>query len=1080
MRLSETELGKTCPDKTAWEERLDRAIARLRRWRTIDLMACWQASAPRGGKVAEFVAERQLLLWPGKRQLQVLEQDWKVPRTVAGLPIDGTVLRLRLGWWAEWAQVRIDGDLAYEGDLFDRDCRLPLTFEAVAGQSFHLELRLESPKHDDGALQTSEIVLEYPHRACDPGRLGEVLQVVRVVGGESVHRAIAWEPWLDDLDAVLATKVDLEDGKPGVANETDVWQRLKQLRDRLLPLSELLKQRRVHLLGNAHIDVAWLWPIAETQDVVRRTFESVLSLHDRFPRMTFNQSTALGYWWMEQHRPQMFAKIREAVRQGWWELTGGMWVEPDCNLPSGESLVRQILHGKQYLSQHFGRDIRVAWNPDSFGFCAQLPQLLIKSGFEVFMTQKLAWNDTNAFPYQVFWWEGIDGSRILTYFTNELGQGIEAAAIAKSVAGYEADCQLQESLWLYGVGDHGGGPTADMLNVARSWAKEELFFSLEPSTSDRFLDRLQASVPQLELPVWRGELYLELHRGTYTAKADRKRNNRQLEILLRNIEILRTAAAVAGRLAYPEESLWTAWQLLLVNQFHDILPGTAVPEVFADADAADAEIRRVCDRLLEELLEETTTVNADRDGFSVWNFTLDLEGSQLVELAANRWNLSEVTAILATDTGEALPVQRVENGVIFPVRVRGVGSRHCCFQRAQPEKGASVAAVTSIASEDLRLDCDPQQSFWQLENPSLQVRVNSETGNILQLLDKRSGLPLLSAPATLQCFADCGQYWDAWNIDPDYEAKQLETPQLVSIAVTETGPLRIAMRVVRSFRRSRIQQDYQLDGQSPALTVKTEIDWQEEHILLKAAFPLAFTAPTATYEIPFGAIERSTTRNTPQDRAKWEVPALRWADTSGSDRGLSLLNDCKYGYDATPDRLRLTLLKSPTWPDPNSDLGYHEFTYQLLPHAGNWRAANVIQQASRLNNPAIALSPLCITSAAPVPIIDATNIVLAACKPIGARPGWIVRLYEATGRETTATATFTIPTCDGAPTPITAETVSGGLSFELCDLLEHRQQALPAIIGREVILHFKPYEVLTIAVRGDRYSQAAPSPSTDI
>ena len=1018
---------------------LDWAIAYLHQWKELNLIQHWNIEALEGGAIAQWVPDRDLLLWPQSPYTQVLSLNWTVPEDMSGLPLRGAVVRLRLGWWADWAEVWINGEQVYEGDLFDRECRLPLTYEAVPGETYQFELRVRGPAHDDGALQTSALVFEYPHRACDPGRLGEILQVVKLGLGERAIALIDWESWLRSFKILVGQIEGVAEGRSlsSTNQNTNIWKTLKQLQDDLLPLRDDLKNHRIYLLGNAHIDVAWLWPIAETKDVVKRTFQSVLRLHEHFPRMTFNQSTALSYWWMEQEQPELFSQIQAAVDQGWWELTGGMWVEPDCNLPSGEALVRQILYGKQYFQQQFGQQVRVAWNPDSFGFCAQLPQILLKSGFDVFMTQKLAWNDSNRFPHQVFWWQGIDGSRILTYFTNELGQGIEVEKMAHSVAAWRDRHQLNESLWLYGVGDHGGGPTADMLNIARSWMKEDLFFSLESSTCDAFVDRLHTHALQSDLPIWDDELYLELHRGTYTAKADRKRNNRQLERLLRNVEILRTAAAVSGGLPYPSEALLTAWRSLLVNQFHDILPGSAVPEVFEDADAADAEIREICDRLITDLQAPAPSP----DEFCLWNFndySAIADGQWiLVELSADPWNLDGVTGIYDRQSQTLLPIQPTETGLLFPANLTRISGQVYQFSRSQP-------STTPIEFPQTPVICTSDR----LENQWIVATFDPATGELQHLFDKRTNLTLLSHPARLQCFADGGQYWDAWNLDPDYESKELDAPQLVSIEAIATGPLRATLRIIRTFRQSRIQQDVHLDCVSPTLTVHTTIDWQETHILLKAAFPLAFSSPIATYEIPFGVIERSTTRSTDFERAKWEVPALRWADMSAGDRGLTILNDCKYGYDAIPDRMRLTLLTSPTWPDPNSDRGHHEFTYQLLPHGGDWRSANVLQHASVVNDPPVVLPPMIVNEASIVPAISAPNIILSACKPSEDGTGWILRLYESAGKSTSTQLTFVKP-------------IQGA---EFCDLLEHSNKSLLDSQDNRLHLSFNPFEVITVKI----------------
>ena len=623
----------------------------------------------------------------------------------------------------------------------------------------------------------------------------------------------------------------------------------------------------------------------------------------------------------------------------------------------------------------------------------------------------------------MFWWQGLDGSRILTYFTNEIGQGIDPEAIARYSSQLANQHELSETVWLYGVGDHGGGPTADMLNLAASWEKNELFFTLESGTMDGFLDRLQQSLPHLNVPVWTDELYLELHRGTYTTKGDRKRKNRQLEVLLGTAEILRTIAAIEWGLDYPLAELTTAWQTVLTNQFHDILPGTAIPDVFADADLADAEVREVCEREIALAL----VGNAPSDEITIWN-VLNWKRSQLVCVSA----MADIAAIRDLQTDWLLPVQPIEAAVLFPAHVPSLGSARYQLLRS---------ADTVNVATDLVVDRD------RLENSHVRINLDPSTGDILQILDKRSQRQLLSAPARLQCFDDRGQYWDAWNIDPNYESKPLHEFSLQSLDIVETGPLRAAICIVRKFRRSTIAQTLKLETGNPQLVIHTQLDWQDTHTLLKAAFPLNFTAPTTTYEIPYGAIARSTFGDNPMDAAKWEVPALRWADMSADGIGLAVLNDCKYGYDAKPDCLRLTLLKSPTWPHPTSDIGQHEFTYSLVPHAGSWQQADIVRRGYELNYP-LRVSPGARSLPSNAMAIDADNIVLAAFKQSEDERAWIVRLYEAHGEavRTTVQMRWAIA------------------SLQLCNLLERESETHP-FIGNQFCCHFEPFEIQTYRIQ---------------
>ena len=613
----------------------------------------------------------------------------------------------------------------------------------------------------------------------------------------------------------------------------------------------------------------------------------------------------------------------------------------------------------------------------------------------------------------------------MTYLTNEIGQGVDPEAIAEYSTQLKDNHGLAEGVWLYGVGDHGGGPTADMLNVARSWARNDLFLTLEPGTIDSFLDRLQQSLADLNLPVWHDELYLELHRGTYTTKGDRKRQNRQLEVLLGTVECLRAIAAIEGYRDYPQQPLTDAWRQLLTNQFHDILPGTAIPEVFCDADRADATVREICEQQLAPLLPEASAPS-DRC-ICLWN-SLNWPRSQLTTVKAD----TSIYALRDLQTHEILPGQQVDGGYLFRVTVPSLGA-------AVFEPILHPAAISATSELRVTSDC--------LENSLVRIQLDPVSGDIQQIVDKRTQKRLLSAPATLQCFEDRGQYWDAWNIDPDYESKPLTEFKTIAKQVLETGPLRGAIRIVRQFRRSTVAQTLYLEADNPQLFVRTRLDWQETYTLLKAAFPLSFRAPTATFEIPFGAIARSTEGKTAVDAAKWEVPALRWADMAGDGIGLALLNDCKYGYDAKPNCLRLTLLKSPTWPHPTSDLGRHEFTYSVLPHGGDWRRAGVVRRGYELNAPLVLVNDRWIAAGSALEI-DGDNIAMAAFKRSQDGQAWIVRLYETHGFSTEATVRLKWAIA----------------TVHRCNLLEQDRDLLDCE-GDRFSYHFGPFEIQTFRIQ---------------
>jgi alpha-mannosidase len=995
-------------------ERLSSVISTLQSIAAVDILPFWKQ------KVGETwqpisIDEHHLYRWARGGEAVYLQHLWQVPGSLgdSNLSLAGTTQRLQLTWWASAATVFIDGIKVQEGDLFDAKCRLPLGENIQPGKTFTLELKLNSPKHDDGALQASKILVEYPQTPCDPGTFADELAVVHTYLAEIAKTGFEVEPIVARLESLLSTPIN------GSSIEV-----LKTTREQLLPLSHFFKARKIHLLGNAHIDIAWLWPIAETKDVLKRTFRSVLKLQKDYPSLIFNQSSALTYEWIEQEEPALFTEIQHAVKKGDWELTGGMWIEPDLNLPSGESLIRQILYGKKYFLEKFNKDIKIAWNPDSFGFSWQLPQILVKSGFEAFITQKLAWNDTNKFPHKVFQWQAPDGSQILTYFPNEIGQGFEPLAIAKDAVELEQKYDIKNALWLYGVGDHGGGPTADMMDLAEDWKQSELFFQLQPQTVEGFIDQLQEEIADKSIPVWNDELYLELHRGTFTTKADQKRRNRKMEERISNTEKFCSIANLNHKANYPKLKLEGAWKNLLLNQFHDILPGSSIPEVFEDANLAWAQAENACREIIQGI--EAQSSNA----IDLWNFhSFPYQG--IAEIPKNALQEENGLCLQGNTSQKNIPIQKTETAVIFhTVTIPSLGYVRYTLTDTQ---------LPPIEVPFLEVEVD------RLENKYLKVMLDPVTGDIHQILDKRTNTKLLNSPSILQFFEDRGQYWDAWNIDPQYEQKQLSSLELQSWSIQEKGPLRASLKSIRKFRDSTFHQEILLDAYSPKITVRSWVDWQEEHILVKACFPLSFSAPFATYEIPMGVICRSTEGE--EAKVKFEVPAQTWADLSGAGIGLSILNDCKYGYDAKPSQLRLTLLRSPTWPDPNSDRGSHEFTYQLVPHQGDWKEADIIQQAHFLNNP-VQVYPSISTAVSRSFLSTASNkTILSAFKKAEDGKSWIIRLYESLGKDVQETIYF--------PYRLNA--------VHECDLMEHNSQSLPHH-EKQFTCHFKPYEIKTFRV----------------
>lgn len=930
--------------------------------------------------------------WPAGRQVVWLGQQIPVP---AGQDygLEGLTLRLALRWWADQAQIFVNGEQVQEGDLFDCFTRILLAESAQPGETIAVALRLVSPGHDSGALVYSRLIFEAAAASnLDPGLVADELTVLQGYLSQ-------FQPEKLPILAAAIAEIDWT----SLGDRLLFHQSLQRLRDQLQPLGSWLRERQISYLGHAHLDLAWLWPIAETWEVAENTFESVLALQQDFPELIFCHSTPALYAWVETHRPDLFQAIQAQVQAGRWEVAAGLWVEPDFNLIGGESLVRQVLYGQRYVQERFGQVSSVAWLPDSFGFCWQLPQILQQGGVDYFVTQKLRWNDTTQFPYEAFWWRSPDGTSIFSAMLPPIGEGIDPAKMATFAQTWEAATGVPEALWLPGVGDHGGGPTRDMLETARRWQQSPLFPHLQPTSATAWLQRLQAQMP--EIPVWNNELYLEFHRGCYTTHADQKQRNRRCESLLYQAELFAAIATLTAGSPYPQQELETAWKQVLFNQFHDILPGSSIPEVFeeanqlwAAAETAGQEILQTAQAAIAAQIALPTPPTPDCQPIVVFN-PLNWARSQVVALALDpplppgkTWQVYDTNhQPLPCQVRDAAPPQLL----FWAAEVPGVGYR--VFWLAQ---GSAPAELETPDFE------------FVLENACLRVEIDPETGNLARVYDKLQEREVLQGPGNqLQFFQDSGQYWDAWNIDPNYGAHPLPGAELKQISWQTRGPVQQRLRVVRQFNQSQFCQDYVLDADTAILKIETSVDWQEEHVLVKAAFPLTVTAARATYEIPCGAIERPTLPNPEPlaawEQAKWEVPALQWADLSDPEQGYgaSLLNDCKYGYDAQPNQLRLTLLRSSTWPNPEADRGQHQFTYALYPHPGSWQTAQTPHRGYELNQPLQAflwqqtgVFPGSLPPVGRFLDLGASTLILMAFKQAEVdTQRWVLRCYEAYG-----------------------------------------------------------------------------------
>jgi alpha-mannosidase len=750
----------------------------------------------------------------------------------------------------------------------------------------------------------------------------------------------------------------------------------------------------ISAIGHAHIDTAWLWPVREARRKCARSFSTALALMDEYPDYRFACSQPAQYAWMKETYPDVFRGISAKVGSGQWEPVGAMWVEADCNLPSGEALVRQLLHGKRFFMQEFGYETKVLWLPDVFGYPASLPQLMAEAGCDYFLTQKLSWNEFNKPAHHTFMWEGIDGTRTFTHFppADTYNGDFTAGQVVGSASNFKDHDRSSRSLYLFGWGDGGGGPEPAMIEAARRLRNVNGAPRVEMERAIDFFER--ASAEAHDLTTWVGELYFELHRGTYTSQSRTKRLNRRAEQALREAEIWSAAAAQR----YPAGELEGAWKRLLLNQFHDILPGSSIDWVYEDAE-----------RDLEEVIETAGGLTAAAQAaiagggaiFAVFN--VNSHGRREVVEIAGRPAMAE-----APSCGWAV---HVAEGLSHPNDVVTLSGR-------------------VMENQLLRVEWDEQgllTSIWDKE-ASRQVLTGGARGNLLQI------------------HPDNPSRWDAWDIDINYRDSVTDLVELAAQEVELTGPLRAAVRFTRKFGGSTLEQRMVLDAGSRVLRFETDVDWQEEHKLLKVAFPVAIRSSRATYEIQFGHVERTTHTNTSWDLARFEVCAHRWADLGEAGYGVALLNDCKYGYDILGSVMRLSLLRAPTHPDPTADRGRHRFTYALMPHPGDFREAGVIAAAEDLNAPLrVVSSGLGAGAQRSLIAVDNPQVVVEAVKRAEDSDAIVVRLYEAWGGRCRTRVRTTLP----------------ARRATICDLLE-RERAEVAVRDGELDLEFTPFKILTL------------------
>lgn len=789
-------------------------------------------------------------------------------------------------------------------------------------------------------------------------------------------------------------------------------------------------------IGHTHIDVAWLWTVAQTREKVARSFSTVLKYMDEYPEYKFMSSQPALYQFLKERYPETYEKIKERVKEGRWEPEGGMWVEADCNLTSGESLVRQFLYGKKFFKDEFGIDSRILWLPDVFGYSGALPQIMKKSGIKYFMTTKLAWNQINKVPYDTMMWRGIDGSEIFTHLITTLGVGqsesdffttyngmLHPDAILGGWHRYQNKDINNDILIAFGYGDGGGGPTREMLETSKRMEKGIRGIpKVRQEFAGNYFEELEERVEgNKSLPVWEGELYFEYHRGTYTSMGRNKRSNRRCEQLLMDAELLEVLTGTSEK-----EEMDKIWRTVLLNQFHDILPGSSIAEVYEVTKKEYAEIES---RLAEMIAEKLNLLmDGGQDKISVFN-TLGFDRNDVVSLGDCH------AAALTDESGKIYPVQETAQGAV-------------AYITDIPAKGGkTLQLLDTVKEEASRI----QITENGIETPFYRISID-ENGLFTSIYDKECDREVLKAGEKgnlLRMYEDKPMHYDCWDIDMYYSEKYWDAEKADKIQWIEEGPVRATLEIQRTISNSVIKQEIHFYADSRRIDFSTWVDWKEHQHLLKVHFPVNIHSDEATFEVQFGNLKRKIHGNTSWDEARFESCGQKWMDISEGHYGVSLLNDCKYGYSAKDSNIALTLIKSGIEPNKTADQEEHVFTYALYPHKEMWSAAGTVQEAYKLNQPAYATKGELKNTGKSFISTDKDNIIIETVKPAENGDGMIVRLYD----------------CENSLTKVTLTFAEGMLeSVEECNLMEEKEADIEAC-GNSFTVSVKPYEIKTYRVR---------------
>jgi alpha-mannosidase len=952
-----------------------------------------------------------------------LRKEIILPETILGKPVEGKITFL----------VSVDdyGYFYVNGEnkgYFPWDGEFTLTENAKPGEKFLIAikaintggpLRLLRARIDmEGTKELRQSILDFSLSM----RVGQKLLSFDTY---QTNARVKTDPGIDKSKLNKEDKKKLNELLQKLAAEVDVnalgkgdietfKASMENVRLQLQPIKEFAKKFTMFFDSNAHIDAAWLWREKETIEVCKNTFSSVFHMMDEKPDFTYTQSAAQYYKWMEDYYPEIFQGIKDKMKLGRWEAIGGMWIEPDCNLIDGPSWMRQILYAKRYFKNKLGADIHIGWNPDSFGYNWNMPMFFQNAGIDAFVTQKIGWNDTNVFPYRVFWWESPDGSKILSYFPFDYVNTItQAYGLVDWLRQFEANTGFTNMLVLFGVGDHGGGPSIEMIDRIEHLKTLDIYPNVVYGTTKEYLSWLK-SQDLSDVPVWDDELYLEYHRGTYTTQANMKKYNRLSEITLINAEKFSSLSNLLFKGKYRNENLEEAWQGVMLNQFHDILPGSSIREVYIDAMKTYKHSLDIGNFVSNEALKniaENINTSFVKNGKPVVVFNpLSWERNDVVQFELPEGDLNNY-AVYNSD-GKEIPSQIVnedtyKNKILF-------------ITDDVPSYGYKVYYLNKESKPSLSEN--GLASNNSIENEYFKITVDPDSGWIKSIYDKKNGKEILAGEGNrLQLLEDKPTAWDAWNIG----WTGVEFPiTFKKIELKENGPVRTVLSVYHdylkpgvvkdfptpNFPSSFFRQDIILYKGIDRIDFLTDADWWEDKTMLKVEFPLTVQDTLATYEIPFGSITRSTKRDTKWNKARFEVSAIRWADVSNNGYGVSLLNNSKYGYDVKDNVMRLSLLRSPKWPDPTADRGEHQIEYSLFPHKADWKEANTVNKGYEFNYKLIPVLTDKHEGSLPEVFsfvkMNEPNLILTTFKKAEDSQGYIFQWYECVGKDTQAEIEF--------------------------------------------------------------------------